>query len=237
MELTGLDGEYTKQRADAEVLGQAISRLRAGELDGINVTMPLKRAAAGLCDRLDPQAQRTGSVNTIVRVGDRAIGHDTDVIALKLALEEMPETAPLLILGAGGAASSAAVAAGSRPTYVAGRRPGALQALAEAANQAAAEVPWGVPVVGAVVVNATPLGMAGEALPPGLLAVAGGLVDLVYGPKVTPAVEMAADLGIPAVDGLSHLVRQAAAGFQLWTSRAGVEQAMMEAAKRTQEVG
>ena len=99
----------------------------------------------------------------------------------------------------------------------------------------AAEVGWGVPVAGAVVINATSLGMAGEELPSGLLSVAAGLVDLPYGTRPTPAVDEALELGIPVVDGLQHLVRQAAAAFELWTGRGGVEEAMMEAAKRTQE--
>ncbi len=68
----------------------------------------------------------------------------------------------------------------------------------------------------AVVVNATPLGMHGEELPAGLVEQAGGLYDLAYGDRPPPAVETAHRLGLPAVDGLDHLVAQAAGSFEIW---------------------
>jgi shikimate dehydrogenase len=85
-----------------------------------------------------------------------------------------------------------------------------------------------------VVINATPLGMAGEALPGGIVAAAGGLIDLAYGAFPTPAVVAAAQEGVPVVDGLTLLVDQAAAAFQIWTGREA-PRAVMEAAARAGE--
>ena len=70
-------------------------------------------------------------------------------------------------------------------------------------------------------VNATPLGMHGEALPPGVVEEAAGLIDLPYGAEPTPAVAAARRLGRPAADGLDVLVAQAALSFRLWTGRGG----------------
>ncbi len=100
------------------------------------------------------------------------------------------------------------------------RRPGAGRALAAALGVPAREVAWGEPVPGVMVVNATPLGMNGEALPPGLVEEAAGLIDMAYGAEPTPAVVAARRLGRPAADGLDLLVAQAALSFRLWT---GVE--------------
>jgi shikimate dehydrogenase len=78
------------------------------------------------------------------------------------------------------------------------------------------------PGVFALVVNATPLGMQGEAGPlpverlnPGQL-----VVDTVYHPMETPFLAAARSHGIRAANGLGMLVHQAALAFERWT---GVE--------------
>jgi shikimate dehydrogenase len=78
-------------------------------------------------------------------------------------------------------------------------------------------VPWGTPLEDAVVVNATPIGMGTESLPPELLAVASGFFDLTYGPVESQSVRYARDLGIPTADGKELLLAQAAASFEIWT--------------------
>jgi len=83
-----------------------------------------------------------------------------------------------------------------------------------------------------VVVNATPLGMQGEELPPGVIEAAGGLIDLPYGTEPTPAVALARRRGLPVADGLDLLVAQAALSFELWAG-GPAPLAVMEAAART----
>ncbi|NIS28681.1 MAG: hypothetical protein GWN73_01290, partial [Actinobacteria bacterium] len=78
-------------------------------------------------------------------------------------------------------AGAAVIAFEGRRVVVSARRPEAAAALIEGASSDAATVDWGVPVTGAVVVNATPLGMQGERLPGPVLDAAAGLIDLVYG--------------------------------------------------------
>ncbi|MGH9001989.1 MAG: shikimate dehydrogenase family protein, partial [Acidimicrobiia bacterium] len=85
-----------------------------------------------------------------------------------------------------------------------------------------------------VVVNATPLGMGGEAPPldTSRLGPAQAVVDLVYHPARTPLLAAAAERGARTHNGLSMLVHQAALSFALWT---GVEAplAAMQAAARS----
>jgi shikimate dehydrogenase len=78
--------------------------------------------------------------------------------------------------------------------------------------------------VGAVdlVVNATPMGMAGphvSTLPcdPDLLHPGQVVVDLVYEPAATDLLRAARARGVTAHNGLSMLVHQAAVAFELWT--------------------
>ena len=78
-------------------------------------------------------------------------------------------------------------------------------------------IPWETAVVEAVVINATPLGMHGEALAAPILRLASAVVDMAYGDEATPAVLEARELGLPVADGIDVLVAQAADAFRLWT--------------------
>jgi shikimate dehydrogenase len=71
-----------------------------------------------------------------------------------------------------------------------------------------------------LVVNATPLGMGGDAsmsidpvhLGPGQL-----VVDLVYDPAITPLIDAARARGAAVANGLGMLIHQAAHAFRMWT--------------------
>ena len=63
--------------------------LRSREFDGLNVTIPYKRAVIPFLDALTPDAERIGAVNTIFRRGDRWIGDNTDAAGLRYALERI----------------------------------------------------------------------------------------------------------------------------------------------------
>jgi shikimate dehydrogenase len=199
-------------------LRQAFEDLRQGRLDGFNVTMPHKAEAYSLCDRVESEAARAGSVNTVVREGNEVVGHSTDITAIRECWQSMSDLGPILILGAGGAAAATAVALENQATlYIASRTFGSGSALSHRLGIELGEVHWGVPVVMARVVNSTPLGMKGEPLPEEVLALASGLLDMPYAAAETPAVARARELGIPLVDGLELLLAQAGHGFRLWT--------------------
>lgn len=82
------------------------------EYDGINVTAPFKQDAFARVNRLTPDAQLTGAVNLVVRSGEETVGYNTDVEGVLGAVREsgLP-VSEALIVGAGGAARAAAVAA------------------------------------------------------------------------------------------------------------------------------
>jgi len=228
---TGITGEYTARRVDHIGLGDAVAEIRTGALSGANVTMPHKEAAAGLCDRLAGPAVRIGAVNTLVKVGGEVVGHTTDVDGVRLAWTwaGLPDDAPVLLLGAGGAAAAACVALAGRVVMVSTRRPEAADALVDRIGDGVSAVPWGTGVAGAVVVNATPLGMHGEPLPVAVLADAAGLLDMAYGTRTTPAAAAVSGRGLPVADGPTMLLGQAVESFRLWTGRVAPVAAMRAA--------
>jgi shikimate dehydrogenase len=170
-------------------------------------------------------------VNTIVVGAGGLVGHNTDAPGFDLFLRRDagfdPQGKTALIFGAGGAARACALAlarGGLSTLVVAVRDPSRGDMLRaalddqsltvrvvsfEAAGETEAEL----------VVNATPVGAAGEELPLPALGAGAAVVDLLYRPVVTPLLVKAKAAGAAAFGGLGLLLRQAALSFQLWTAR------------------
>jgi shikimate dehydrogenase len=91
----GLTGNYLlfpiPPLPEGEVeLWELIQRLRAGELDGLNVTIPHKRSVLPWMDELSPAARAIGAVNTILRAGERLVGENTDADGFLADLRRHP---------------------------------------------------------------------------------------------------------------------------------------------------
>jgi len=134
----------------------------------------------------------------------------------------------VLLFGAGGAARACALAVargGAARLTAAVRDPARARALREALDgtgvRVTVETFAGLSAGGAdLVVNATPLGGAGEPLPASGLRPGQTVVDLVYRPAVTPLVAGARAAGADAHGGLGLLLHQAALTVELWTGQA-----------------
>ena len=208
--------------------------LRNGDLNGVSVTMPHKDNAFVAVDIRSDVANQSEAVNTIiVRDGDQLYGTNTDVAGVIHALRAMSigEKAPMLVLGAGGAARAAVVAGAGHPMFVSARRTEEAEDVLARTSVEGTVVPWGEGVAGAVVVNATPLGMKGESLPPGPLAVGSALLDMTYGSTETPACQYFGTEGLPHADGLEMLLGQAVEAFELFTGLSAPMTVLREAAR------
>ena len=230
-ESLGMDWAYEMLDVPRTQLAAAVEQLRAPDVGGANVTIPYKQAVMEHLDSVAPEALRARAVNTIVNDRGKLGGFNTDIPAIRLALEELgvdPPGANAVILGGGGAARAAAVALqGGHVTFVL-RRP------------AGADVPgkvvgWDDPALAAmtrsadVLINATPLGRHDEMpLRPAALPKDGAVIDLVYVTGGTPLVRKARSLGLSAVDGWEVLLAQGSISFLLWTGRAAPRDAMRE---------
>ena len=212
-------------------LEEALSGLTALGFSGANVTMPHKTQCAELADTLSEDASRIGAVNTLVVGAGGLHGHDTDAPGFDRFLRWDagfdPAGRSALLFGAGGAARACALAlarAGSVKLTVAVRDPARAGALLEAVDgfptQVAIIAFADAPSVRTeLIVNATPLGSAGEVLPIPELGAGTLVVDLLYHPAVTPLQSAAKAAGALAFGGLGLLLHQAALSFELWTGQ------------------
>jgi shikimate dehydrogenase len=161
------------------------------------------------------------------------VGYNTDVAGVRhaLATVESDQDVPILILGTGGAAAAVLLAVEGRRVHISGRNEERSRALVDRVGVDAEVLPWATPVGLATVINATPLGMAGEQLPDGIVERAGALVDMTYGTDRSPSVANALALGLPTADGLTMLVGQAVEAFELFTGLEGPVETMERAAR------
>jgi shikimate dehydrogenase len=142
-----------------------------------------------------------------------------------------------LLLGAGGAARAVACALerlGADRVLVSARREEQADRITEMAKRTT-RLAWrdAGPRIAEfdLVVNATSVGMGGEALLEEPAFHEGqAVVDLVYDPPMTPLVEAARARGAAGWGGLGMLVHQAAASLRIWSGQEAPVEAMSMAA-------
>lgn len=195
---------------------------------GCNITLPHKIAALEFVD--DPGGVRDsiGAINTVFAGKDgRWTGTNTDAGGFFLPLAEIDWAGQsAIILGSGGAARAVLFALAQADigdvTILARNGLHAAGLLAHFGLKGRV-MPMEARLPPAqLLVNASPLGMAGQAaltldlspLPADAL-----VYDLVYVPLETPLLRDAAARGLDIVDGLDMLIGQAALSFELFYGR------------------
>lgn len=199
---------------------------RATSLVGASVTVPFKEEVLKRCEKLDEAAEKSGAVNTLIRLKDGGYrGRNTDVqgfaddIRVEYGKSLFGRTA--LVLGAGGSARAVVQALRQQRVGVRiwARRIEQAEALCK---ELGGEPIADVSEIGArvdLLINTTPCGMEGEhegeiALPwstlKPLMAHDGLIYDLVYEPDETPLMKSAESDGFRALNGLGMLRLQGA---------------------------
>jgi shikimate dehydrogenase len=228
----GIDGAYVPLGVQPEHFADALIMLARLGFAGMNVTLPHKEAALAAVDEADADARRIGAVNTIVIRGDASLfGTNTDARGFIANLREQAPAwhagvAPVVMLGAGGAARAAAVAlldAGVPGLCIVNRTARRAEALAATLGEKVSVAPWcdrhRVLVGAGLLVNTTSLGMEGHDdlnLDLGALPRDAVVHDIVYAPLKTQLLAAARARGHVVVDGLGMLLHQARAGFAAW---------------------
>jgi 3-dehydroquinate dehydratase/shikimate dehydrogenase len=207
---------------------------------GFSVTLPHKQAILRHLDDCDPMAARIGAVNTVVvRGGGKLYGYNTDYVGVLRALEQrIPlRGSRVLLLGAGGAARAVAFAlAHSGATVcVCARRPREAKKLARAVDGEAVERSRLQREFFDAIVNATPVGMYPHASVSPLKASELNcrlVFDLIYRPRLTKLMQLAASRGIETVLGVEMFVAQGTAQWEIWTGERAPADAMRRAVLR-----
>jgi shikimate dehydrogenase len=231
---TGADGVYVPLPVRPEHIEQALRALPILGFRGCNLTIPHKRTALQIADRVEPSARRIGAVNTIIVTPDGTLeARNTNVFGFCENLREAapdwkPAAGPAVVLGAGGSARAVVAALtdiGVTEIRIVNRTLARAEILARDLETSTTRItvhPWSevsrVQRFAGLLVNTTSLGMTGEpplvvdlSLPP-----AAPVVDIVYVPLETDLLSAARRRGNPIVDGLGMLLHQGRPGFEAW---------------------
>jgi shikimate dehydrogenase len=221
-----VDWRYEAIECDAAGLPGLLALL-GPDWAGLSLTMPLKRAVLPLLDRADPLVAEVGAANTVLLAEGTRIGHNTDVPGMRLALREagVRLDGPVLVLGGGATACSAAVAlrrAGVREITAAVRDPGRAAELLAAAGRIGLSVElasWQPAGNWRLVLSTVPAGAADSWAAPlaGGHLTADAVFDVVYRPWPTALAQAAAAAGAQVIGGFELLLRQAAEQVVLMT--------------------
>lgn len=190
--------------------------LKNGDWDGINVTIPYKKAVLPYCAELSDTARRIGSVNTIVRRPDGSLyGDNTDAYGFESLVKKsgiQVQGKKSLVLGSGGASVTVVAVLkllGAESVTVISR--GGEDNYDNLSRHADARI----------IANTTPVGMypnnGQAAVDLAQFPQCEGVLDVVYNPARTALLLQAEKLGIPCAGGLYMLVAQAKRSSELFT--------------------
>ncbi len=219
-------------------LPAALELLHRKKFLGVNLTVPHKILAFDRVAEIDPAARPVGAINTLHWTPAGWRGHNTDGHGLAAAIRETLglelAAAPVILLGAGGAARGAAIECLQRrcaSLWIANRTRANLDTLLAALRPLAAAgaiplhgfdpaaPPAGIPSA-ALVINATSAGLRPDDPAPFDLSLLAhppvGVFDMIYNPPQTRLLAQAAALGLPAANGLAMLVHQGARALEIW---------------------
>jgi len=110
-EKLSLNRAYMPFEVGKDNLKNAVEAARTLGFDGFNVTMPHKTTILEMLDRLDEEAEKIRSVNTVARTKSGLVGYNTDGEGAVRALRSYgfePINKRIVMLGAGGAARALA---------------------------------------------------------------------------------------------------------------------------------
>jgi len=206
---------------------------------GFSVTMPHKRSVMPYLDEIDENAKAVGAVNTIAICDGKLTGSNTDVYGfitpLVAKLGDLTGMSAA-VFGAGGA-SRAVVYALKKQRAV----PTVFARDTEKAKGFAKDLDVEIQPISDtltrhfdIIVNTTPLGMAGENAGRTILRSAemrnAQLVyDIVTSAKDTPLITEAKTAGVPTIGGIDMLIAQGMRQFEIWTGRQAPGELMRDA--------
>ena len=243
--LLGLDYRYLAFDVSPDNLKTAVEGLKAIGIRGFNLTMPHKVAVMEFVDELTPAAMLAGACNTIINNDGYLIGHTTDGVGYMRSCMDAGHDIigkKMTILGAGGAATAiiaqAALDGVTSIDIFRRNRPDAFAQTEQFAAEVSAHTSCQVKVYDVaddgqlkaslteshILTNATNVGMApnDQASPikdtsffhPELI-----VSDIIYNPRETRLMSMAASVGCPTFNGMYMLLYQGAAAFECWTGK------------------
>ena len=219
-----IDAIYEKQLIEENQLENLILKVKEKKINGINVTVPFKKAVIPFLDELSFEAEKTQSVNTIYLDSNKIIGHNTDVDGFELGIKSLKldiMNKKILILGAGGVVPSIIFALLKMKVHkitISNRTKDKAENLKNLYKDLKV-VEWGIIPDFDIIINATSIGLKKEDRINLDLSKVGKnkfFYDVIYNPKETNFLKIAKKLGNRTENGKLMFIYQAYSAFYTW---------------------
>ena len=218
-----IDGIYDKKRVNEKDLESIVLEVKKKKINGINVTVPFKKAVIPYLDGLSTEADQTQSVNTIILSNGQLVGHNTDIAGFTKAIQNINfnvEGKKIFILGAGGVVPSIIFALkkmGVSKIIVSNRTKKKAEQL-KLQFQNLEILNWGDVVDFDVIINATSIGLNKETIELDFSKFENNKLfyDVIYNPGETNFLKTGKKLGNKTENGKLMFVYQAFEAFKLW---------------------
>jgi shikimate dehydrogenase len=230
----GLSHKYVAIRVEPKEFGEALDHLAQLGYQGVNLTQPLKELAAKWAKHPEQFAKRVGAANTLNLLDGSATNTDAPGFIDTLPAIGVWSPAPVLVLGAGGAARALATTladAGHRVSIY-NRTPERAKKMVEDLGIKATIIKEPNPEGAALILNTTSAALAGETVPVQWYRADKKAIayDISYSQELSPFLLQAGLGGLKVVDGLEMLVAQAARSLEWWLGTVAPLDAMRRAA-------
>lgn len=247
----GVNAVYVPFAVAPEQLQTAIAGLWSLNIQGFNVTIPHKQAVMPYLASVTEVGQAVGAVNTVWRTPQGWAGTNTDVTGFVAPLQAHStdwSQARVVVLGNGGAARAVVAGCltlGCQDIWVVGRSQAKLEDFAASWQGSPLQLQLQLRLNDRLdsllpetqlLVNTTPLGMhpntdASPVTAAQLAVLPAGAIayDLIYTPRPTQFLTLAAHQGCTPIDGSEMLVHQGAAALQIWTHQSPPVSTMRQA--------
>lgn len=197
---------------------------------GLNVTIPYKEIAFGLCDEVSERAKRIGSVNTLVVQKDNSLyGDNTDYMGFLYMAAITPlnfKGKKVVIMGDGGTGKMARIAAEDE---------GAKEIVQLSRRGETRYQDKNAYLDGDILINTTPVGMypnnGNTLVDLREFSNLEGVLDVIYNPLRTELLLQAEELDIPCSGGLPMLTEQGRCAAEIFLNKT-IPQSTGEAAWR-----
>ena len=218
-----INAEYEKKKVDEKDLKNLVSEIREKKINGINITVPFKKAIIPHLNKLSPEAEQTQSVNTVVLENKNLVGYNTDIIGFTKAIKNLKfkiEGKKIFILGAGGVVPSIIFALGKMNVseiVISNRtREKADKLRSQFKNLKILD--WGDFTKFDVIINATSLGLNNETISLNFSSVGKNKLffDVIYNPALTNFLKEGKKTNNIAENGKLMFIYQALEAFKLW---------------------
>ncbi len=233
----GVDAKYSAIRCTQDKLPDFINRLSDNQLNGLNVTLPLKQVVLPLLDVVDEHAKAIGAVNCIKVMDGKLIGHNTDWIGFQKALENekiQVEGVTSIVVGAGGAARSVLYTLAKNKVgniILVNRTIERAESLKQYIESFFSDVKIKIgkwreidkqELHQTLIINCTLVGMTPDVnncpVPENILLPSQTIIDIIYSPFQTKLCRIGHSIGAKTQSGLLMFIHQALASLDVWFS-------------------